>query len=79
MFKCFSVFTILTILTISEICIGRTFADRCLQLHKEKKLDNATASMAKYWLTDLQSKVADECLQLHGGAGPDIYNLTSAY
>jgi len=25
--------------------------------------------MAKYWLTDLQSKVADECLQLHGGAG----------
>jgi acyl-CoA dehydrogenase len=25
--------------------------------------------MAKYWLTDLQSKVADECLQLHGGYG----------
>ena len=32
-------------------------------------LDNTTASMAKYWLTDLQSKVADDCLQLHGGAG----------
>ena len=29
----------------------------------------ATASMAKYWLTDLQGKVIDECLQLHGGYG----------
>jgi len=53
----------------TEITIGRTFADRCVELHSEKKLDSATASMAKYWLTDLQSKVADECLQLHGGYG----------
>jgi len=53
----------------TEICIGRTFVDRCLELHKDKKLDNATASMAKYWLSDLQQKVADECVQLHGGAG----------
>jgi len=41
----------------TEITIGRTFADRCIELLSEKKLDNATASMAKYWLTDLQSKV----------------------
>lgn len=53
----------------TEIVIGRTFADKCIALHKDGKLDNATASMAKYWLTDLQFKVADECLQLHGGAG----------
>ncbi len=53
----------------TEITIGRSFADRCVELHCEKKLDQATASMAKYWLTDLQSKVADECLQLHGGYG----------
>ncbi|MCW5906865.1 MAG: acyl-CoA dehydrogenase family protein [Chitinophagales bacterium] len=53
----------------TEITIGRTFADRCVELHTEKKLDQATASMAKYWLTDLQTKVADECLQLHGGYG----------
>ena len=32
-------------------------------------LDAATASMAKYWLTDLQGKVVDECLQLFGGYG----------
>lgn len=53
----------------TEVTIGRTFADRCVELHSEKKLDSATASMAKYWLTDLQSKIADECLQLHGGYG----------
>lgn len=53
----------------TEITIGRAFADRCVELHAEKKLDQATASMAKYWLTDLQQKVADECLQLHGGYG----------
>jgi alkylation response protein AidB-like acyl-CoA dehydrogenase len=53
----------------TEVTIGRAFADRCVELHTEKKLDQATASMAKYWLTDLQQKVADECLQLHGGYG----------
>ena len=53
----------------TEITIGRAFMDRCVELHNEKKLDQATASMAKYWLTDLQQKVADECLQLHGGYG----------
>lgn len=53
----------------TEITIGRIFADRCLALHNEGKLDGSTASMAKYWLTDLQYKVADECMQLHGGYG----------
>lgn len=41
----------------TEIVIGRNFADRCIELLSNKQLDNATASMAKYWLTDLQSKV----------------------
>lgn len=53
----------------TEIQIGRVFIDRCVELHCEKKLDQSSASMAKYWLTDLQSKAADECLQLHGGYG----------
>jgi acyl-CoA dehydrogenase len=35
----------------------------------EGKLDAATASMAKYWVSDIQCKVVDECLQLHGGWG----------
>ena len=53
----------------TEINVGRAFADRCLELHNKKELSGADASAAKYWLSDLQGKVADECLQLHGGYG----------
>ncbi|XP_054634748.1 long-chain specific acyl-CoA dehydrogenase, mitochondrial [Dunckerocampus dactyliophorus] len=53
----------------TEICVGRTFIDSCLQLHAERRLDPSTASMAKYWASDLQNKVATQCLQLHGGWG----------
>lgn len=53
----------------TEITMGRVFMDRCVELHCEGKCDSATASMAKYNLTDLQCKVADECVQLHGGYG----------
>ncbi len=53
----------------TEVEMARVFADRCLELHCDKKLDGATASMAKYALTEMQCKVADECLQLHGGYG----------
>lgn len=53
----------------TEVAIGRIFADKCIELHAEKKLDAAMASSCKYWLTDLQCRVADECLQLHGGYG----------
>jgi len=53
----------------TEIQIGRVFVDRCIELLLDSKLDPATASMAKYWCTDLQFKVMDECVQLHGGYG----------
>lgn len=53
----------------TDICVGRAFLDNCLQLHAEKRLDSSTASMAKYWASDLQNKVATECLQMHGGWG----------
>ncbi|MCJ8731866.1 hypothetical protein PDJAM_G00204410 [Pangasius djambal] len=53
----------------TEICVGRAFIDNCLQLHSERKLDSGTASMAKYWASELQNKVATQCLQLHGGWG----------
>ncbi|XP_028663926.2 long-chain specific acyl-CoA dehydrogenase, mitochondrial [Erpetoichthys calabaricus] len=53
----------------TEICVGRAFIDSCLQLHAEGKLDSATASMAKYWASDLQNRVATQCVQLHGGWG----------
>jgi len=53
----------------TEIQIGRVFVDRCLELHLAGKLDVPTAAMLKYWGTDLQCKVLDECVQLHGGYG----------
>jgi acyl-CoA dehydrogenase len=53
----------------TEITIGRVFYNDCVQRHLAGGLDPATASMAKYWLSDLQCKVVDECLQLHGGYG----------
>ncbi|MFN8294163.1 MAG: acyl-CoA dehydrogenase family protein [Chitinophagales bacterium] len=53
----------------TEVAVGRTFADRCLELHCEKKLSQEAASACKLWLTEMQCKVADECVQLHGGYG----------
>ena len=49
--------------------VARVFIDRCIQQVVDGTLDNATASMAKYWITDMQQQVIDECVQLHGGYG----------
>lgn len=53
----------------TEVAMGRVFMDKCIELHNEGKCDSATASMAKYKLSDLQCEVADACVQLHGGYG----------
>jgi alkylation response protein AidB-like acyl-CoA dehydrogenase len=49
--------------------VARVFVDRCVELLLKKELTPATAAMAKYWVSDLECKVIDECLQLHGGYG----------
>jgi acyl-CoA dehydrogenase len=54
---------------LTEVQIAQVFIDKCSELMMANKLDTATASMAKYWTTDLQCKVIDECVQLHGGYG----------
>ncbi len=53
----------------TEVQVAQVFLDKCTELLMVDKLDTATASMAKYWTTDLQCKVVDECVQLHGGYG----------
>ena len=53
----------------TEVQVARVFVDKCIELMLIGKLDTTTASMAKYWCSDLQCKVIDECLQLHGGYG----------
>ena len=53
----------------TETQIARVFVDKCIELLLAGQLDAATAAMAKYWVSDLECKVIDECLQLHGGYG----------
>jgi acyl-CoA dehydrogenase len=49
--------------------VGRRFLDQCIVAHAEERLDNQTAAMAKWWLSDVQCHVLDECVQLWGGYG----------
>ena len=64
----------------TEVQVARVFVDKCCDLVNQDRLDTATASMAKYWTTDLQCKVMDECVQLHGGYGYMWeYPITRAY
>jgi alkylation response protein AidB-like acyl-CoA dehydrogenase len=60
-------FTLADVATTARI--GRVFIDDCISRHIRGELDVPTASMAKYWLTEQQCRVADECLQLFGGYG----------
>jgi acyl-CoA dehydrogenase len=53
----------------TQATVGKVFHDDCVARHVNGGLDPATASMAKYWLSELQGKVVDECLQLFGGYG----------
>lgn len=64
----------------TEVQVARVFVDKCCELVNADKLDTATASMAKYWCSDLQCKVMDECVQLFGGYGYMWeYPITRAY
>ena len=49
--------------------IGRVFIDDCVASHLRGELDVPTASMAKWWLSEQQCQIADECLQFFGGYG----------
>lgn len=53
----------------AEVQIGQVYVDRCIELHNKKELDATQAAVAKFWLTEMQNKVVDRCLQLHGGYG----------
>jgi long-chain-acyl-CoA dehydrogenase len=53
----------------TELEIGRVFIDHCIMLQTQRKLSAEKAAMAKWWLTDMEVRVIDRCLQLHGGYG----------
>ena len=53
----------------TEAKLARTFVDHCAMLLADGKLDDATAAMAKWWTTQKQNEIVDECLQFFGGYG----------
>jgi alkylation response protein AidB-like acyl-CoA dehydrogenase len=64
----------------TEAQIARVFVDRCVEELRAGALTVSEAAMAKWWTTELQKKVADQCLQLHGGYGfMTEYPIAKAY
>ncbi|MGY1620041.1 acyl-CoA dehydrogenase family protein [Geodermatophilus sp. SYSU D00691] len=64
----------------TETTIARTFVDECVRQLNTGDLTAVDAAMAKWWTTELQNKVADRCLQLHGGYGyMDEYPVSKAW
>jgi acyl-CoA dehydrogenase len=53
----------------TSVKVARVFVDRCVEDLMAGRLDTASASMLKYWSSDLQNRVIDDCLQLFGGYG----------
>lgn len=53
----------------AEIAVGWAYVDQCLERHLTEELDAEGAAIAKLWLTEMQGRIVDQCLQLHGGYG----------
>ncbi len=64
----------------TELSIARVFVDRCVMEHNQGQLTVEEAAMAKWWCSELQKRVVDTCLQLHGGYGYMMeYPIARAY
>jgi alkylation response protein AidB-like acyl-CoA dehydrogenase len=64
----------------TEVDVAQAFVDRCVDRLNDGELDAADAAKAKWWCTELQGRVIDRCLQLHGGYGyMTEYAVTRAY
>jgi alkylation response protein AidB-like acyl-CoA dehydrogenase len=64
----------------TEVDIARAYVDRCVQALGDGELTAEDAAMAKWWCTELQGRVVDSCVQLHGGYGYVLeYPIARAY
>lgn len=54
---------------VTEVRAARAYVDQCISAHVARTLDAAEAAGAKYWTTELEFRVIDRCVQLHGGYG----------
>jgi alkylation response protein AidB-like acyl-CoA dehydrogenase len=64
----------------TEVCIAEQYIDRAVAEHNAGRFDIKDAAMAKWWTTELQKRVVDSCVQLHGGYGYMLeYPVARAY
>jgi alkylation response protein AidB-like acyl-CoA dehydrogenase len=64
----------------TEVDIAQTYVDRCIRARNAGELTAEDAAKAKWWCTELQGRVLDRCLQLHGGYGyMSEYPIARAY
>ena len=64
----------------TELEIARTYVDRAVLEHVAGRFSVQDAAMAKWWTTELQKRVVDSCVQLHGGYGYMLeYPVAKAY
>lgn len=64
----------------TEIDVGYAFIDRCVEAHDTGELSADDAAKAKLWTSELEGRVTDQCLQLHGGNGyMDEYPISRMY
>lgn len=64
----------------TELDVGYAFVDRCVEEHNKGKLTADDAAKAKLWTSELEARITDECVQLHGGNGyMDEYKVSRLY
>ena len=64
----------------TELDMGWVFTDHCTKLHLQGKLSAEVAAEAKLKTSEIEARVVDDCLQLHGGAGfMDEYEISRLY
>jgi acyl-CoA dehydrogenase len=64
----------------TELDVGYAFVDRCVEQHNKGKLTAEDAAKAKLWTSELEGRITDECVQLHGGNGyMDEYKVSRLY
>ncbi|MDJ0907983.1 MAG: acyl-CoA dehydrogenase family protein [Woeseiaceae bacterium] len=64
----------------TEIDVTQAFVDQCVMQHNEGKLSADDAAKAKLFASEVEMRVTDECVQLHGGAGyMDEYPISRLY
>ncbi len=64
----------------TDLTVGRDFLNACITRYMSEQFDLSVATMAKIWICEMEQRIANECVQLHGGAGyMDEYTISRIY